>query len=170
MAIAGIDLGIAKVAISVLDGDRLHTYVRHSDAASRGSQLFDLATYTSVILSVWEVPSVFIESTLVGNNTKYSIQLAQTMGAVLSALVSYPVYQVNVGTWKKEVLGNGSSKKDQVRAWLEANYPAYAVSCDGDQDSYDATCIALYGRGVLARSGLLLEERQLVEELGPVPH
>lgn len=164
MAIAGIDLGIAKVAISVLDGDNLHVYVRHSDAASRGNQLFDLATYASVILSVWEVPSVFIESILVGNNSKYSIQLAQTMGAVLSALVSYPVYQVNVGTWKKEVLGNGSSKKDQVRAWLEANYPAYAVSCDGDQDSYDATCIALYGQGVLARSGLLLEE------LGPVPH
>lgn len=163
MAVVGIDLGIAKVAITALEGDVQYCYVRHSTAMTRGEQLFDLATYTSVILSTFTTPTVFIEGVLVGNNAKYSIQLAQTMGAVLSALVDYPVYQVNVGIWKKEVLGNGRSDKAAVRGWLEANYPAYAVSCDGDQDSYDATCIALYGQGVLTRT------QHLLEEPGPVP-
>lgn len=99
---------------------------------------------------------------MVGNNTKYSIQLSQTMGAVQSQLAAHyrhkgaGIYTINVGTWKKKICGNGHATKDDIRYTLEQVNPEYARACDridGDelqyrvpiQDRYDAALIGLYG-------------------------
>jgi Holliday junction resolvasome RuvABC endonuclease subunit len=160
MSVAGIDLGISKIAVAILEGEELQLEVYHSDRVHRPEQLSQLARFAYNVISRRCVQNVFIEDNLVGNNVKYSIKLAQTMGAVMSQLVwPYHAYTANVGTWKKELLGNGNANKLAIQMWLKEHHPAYAELCDGDQDAYDAICIALYGAGVIERAQLLEELR-----------
>lgn len=158
MKICGIDLGINKIAYAVWDDDILiETYAYESKLPTRGQVLADLA---GVIFDVrnQHIPDYwFIEDTLIGNNRKYSIQLSQTMGAVLAMLGEYGedlVYQVNVSTWKKEVIGNGRADKDAVRMWIQDRSGAYSELCGWDQDRFDAACIGYYGYRIAQRASV----------------
>lgn len=125
------------------------------EKSTREQELNHLAQWTFDSIASYSDVRVFIEDGVIGNNRAYSIALAQTAGAVLSKLhcLHTPgIFMVNNKTWKKEVLGNGNASKEIVRQWLDKTYPMYAASCDGDQDRYDATCVALYGCGVLERA------------------
>jgi len=77
-----------------------------------------------------------------GGSRRNDFEQGRVQGAVAATLGDYmPVNEVNVGTWKKDVIGNGAAKKDQVREFLAARgwfFPR--------QDLYDAFGIAVYGR------------------------
>lgn len=161
--VMGIDLGIAKVAYSQWVGNRL-VQVSAMDVSfntSRVYQLTNIRLTTEAMVLKCRPDYVFIEDVLIGNNRKYSIKLAQTMGAVLAGMpyteVPPQVIPVNVSTWKKEILGNGHASKEDIRNWLTAYNSAYAELCDGDQDQYDAACIGLYGCLLSRRADKLLE-------------
>lgn len=98
---------------------------------------------------------LFIEQPLVGRGGVHTtLVLAQSAApVVLSALScgSNGVYDVNVGTWKKAIVGHGNASKDEVGEWLRDNRPSIYELTEGDQDLIDASCIWLYGQGVLAR-------------------
>ena len=154
MRLAGIDLGVRKIAISVfLEGELESCHVYESpEGVFRDVQLKELAGFTEHICgSLFPTDAVWIEDTIIGNNRKYSIKLAQTMGAVQSALGYMRLEQgtdtrvVDNKTWKKVIVGNGNANKDTVRDYIDVTHPAYALLCDGDQDLYDATCVGLYG-------------------------
>lgn len=176
MRTIGIDLGIRKVAWSVWDDDVLiATEAYESTRSLRHEQLCDTGTVMMTRVMTDEPDQIFIEDTLIGNNRKYSIQLSQMMGAVLSAIgvctqtsfLSHkhiPVVPVNVSTWKREVIGNGRADKKAVRDYLWSLDSAYSVLCGHDQDRFDAAAIGYYGYIVskraeaLAKSGFSYSE------------
>ena len=150
----GVDLGIHKVAIFLWDGDLPHAMAWTApDGFNRAKQLHHLAGYVHDMASTFDVDSVWIEDTLVGNNVKYSMQLTEVRGAVMAALAMHvDVRLVNVATWKSKVVGDGHANKDSVRDYIHVTHGPYAPLCGDDQDLYDACCIALYGRSVLEQS------------------
>jgi Holliday junction resolvasome RuvABC endonuclease subunit len=154
MKIVGVDLGIKKVALGfVTDGKVMGTEAYDSNSSLRTRQLMDISDYVYNEVRYCEPDYVFIESTIIGNNRKYSIKLAETMGAVLSGLgqlqteQDFDVLTVNNKTWKKAVIGNGNALKSAVRGYLDGIAP-YADLCGGDQDRYDAAVVGLYGWGL----------------------
>lgn len=166
--VMGIDLGIKKVAYALWeDGPRggnqqlLGAEAYESHAPDRPTQLMDLGDFIYEAAHHTHLDYVFIEDTLIGNNRKYSIQLAQTMGSVLSSLAllraeaGVEIFTVNVSTWKKQVVGNGNAAKTLVKNHIDVVHSAYAVLCEGDQDRYDAACIGLYGLSVHDRARVL---------------
>lgn len=159
--VVGIDVGIAKVAWSVWNDDTLVGVGAYaSKEPNRAFVLEDIYTNISTAVSPFYPDFIFIEETLIGNNRKYSIQLSQTIGAVLAALASdAPIYLVNVSTWKKEVLGNGKADKTAIRDYVKGRDSAYAVLCGSDQDKYDAACIGYYGVLISERAELLADPR-----------
>lgn len=153
MNIVGIDLGIKKIALSYWEGDILKwTDAYESSSSYRPQELLDVGDFAyDTLKHGGETDYVFIEDTLIGNNRKYSIALAQTMGAVLASLALlqaedyFGIYTVNVSTWKKEVLGAGNASKDTIRDYIYSSHSAYSVLCGSDQDRFDAACIGYYG-------------------------
>lgn len=103
-----------------------------------------------------EPVAVYIEEPVVGVNRRISVQQGQIHGVLLGAALQSgitQVYSVSNTTWKKETIGSGNASKDDCRTWLERSHPVLAADCGGDADLVDAGCIAVYGRGVLARAG-----------------
>lgn len=93
---------------------------------------------------------VYMELPLVGVGGVHStIVQSQVGGAVMAAVKNSlrptPLKMVNVGTWKKQVIGNGAAKKPEVAEWLEKNWPEAYDLAGGDQDLIDAACINRYG-------------------------
>jgi Holliday junction resolvasome RuvABC endonuclease subunit len=163
MTLLGIDLGIKKIAVAVFgEGDfgqtLLEVTAHDSDAPTRDAQLAFVAAVAHNMALLYTADWVFIEEPIVGNNTKYSLKLAQTCGAVMAALSHLREHQgtdirlVGNKAWKKDVLGNGNSSKDVIRSWVIEHHPAYAALCGADQDQYDACCVGLYGLGLLDRA------------------
>ena len=70
--------------------------------------------------------------------------LASVVGAVWAILVlqGIPTVRVDNNTWKKDVVGKGNVKKDEIKRFAEEKW--------GDkfpeQDYADAACIALWNK------------------------
>lgn len=163
MKTMGIDLGIRKTALAAWGENGLVlTEAWETPSPHRANQLSDLAMYAMGFAAMWEPDYIFIEDTLVGNNVKYSLQLTEHKGALLAALGPLMrltglkgVFMVNNKVWKKEVLGNGNSTKEDVRHYLESQDGAYPALCGNDQDRIDAACIGLYGYIIAKRAQAL---------------
>jgi Holliday junction resolvasome RuvABC endonuclease subunit len=127
----------------------------------RDQQLLELGAMAHDFALLHGADSVWVEKVIIGNNRKYSIGLAETMGAVLSDLGQVRLHngldirQADNKAWKKALLGNGNATKEQIRDYIHETYPAYAPLCGDDQDLYDACCIGLYGRLILDRAAHL---------------
>ena len=166
MKVMGIDLGIHKVAYSYWVEDELReTNAQHFDHVyHRHHELYDISDYIACqLVGLWPDIVIF-EDVLIGNNRKYSMQLAETKGAVLAGMGQLSdhnwvgqVIPVNVGTWKKAVIGDGHADKEAVRNYLLSRGSAYYELCDGDQDQFDAACIGYYGLILSRRADKLLE-------------
>ncbi|NBO54940.1 MAG: hypothetical protein EBU84_10200 [Actinobacteria bacterium] len=76
-----------------------------------------------------------------------------TSGAVQGAIHEREcsAHPVNVSSWKKAVVGKGNADKGQVAEYLRLGWNAIYTAAEGNQDIYDATAIALYGRQILAK-------------------
>lgn len=166
MSLIGIDLGIHKVALSVFTaGDSGFTMYAadayQSDARERDIQLMELAAFCFHIAQFHDADSVWVEKPILGNNHKYSLQLAETFGAVLSDLAmmrmqnGLDIRSVDNKVWKKEVVGSGNASKEDIRNYIHDVHPPYAAFCGTDQDKYDATCVGLYGLAILDRASHL---------------
>lgn len=100
---------------------------------------------------------IYVEDPVVGRGgSRATILQSQVQGIVLSVAVqsgALGVYGVNNKSWKKVVVGNGNASKDEVAQWLEEHEPDLAERAGSDQDLVDASCIHLYGKIMLERSG-----------------
>lgn len=157
MTVLGVDLGVRKIAVSVFHEDVLAQVGAHKSVAElRATQLQELALYGHDMAVLYNADYVFIEEPIVGNNIKYSMNIAMVCGALLSALNHLtPVLDIRfVGNkvWKRDIVGSGNSSKDVIRTWLLDHHPAYAALCEEDQDRCDAVCIGLYGLQLIGRA------------------
>lgn len=100
--------------------------------------------------------AVWVEEPVVGKNRRGALMQGQVHGVAMTAALQSgitSVYSVGNTTWKKETVGAGNASKPQCREWLAREHPELAGDCGDDDDLVDAACIAVYGRGVLARAG-----------------
>ena len=118
MKVVGVDLGIKKIALSyVQDGKLTGTEAYESHSLVRTTQLMDIGDYVYSEVKYYRPAYVFIEGVIIGNNRKYSIRLAETMGAVLANLgllqteEDLDVVPVNNKAWKLKTIGNGNATK-----------------------------------------------------------
>jgi len=91
---------------------------------------------------------IYMEAPLVGVGGVHStVVQAQVGGAVMAAASNFgvPLKLVNVGHWKKTVIGKGNAKKPEIAEWVEKNCPEAYHLAEGDQDLIDAIAIHRYG-------------------------
>lgn len=164
MKLIGVDLGIHKIHCAVFTngaaGMTLYDVPRHlSESQTRSGQLWEISRFLLDTAELHDADSVWIEETIIGNNRKYSLQLAQTMGACLAVLAlvenKTAVHVVDNTVWKKVIVGNGHASKDEIKSYIHDTHPVYAAICEDDQDAYDAACIGLYGLTILDRASSL---------------
>jgi Holliday junction resolvasome RuvABC endonuclease subunit len=150
----GVDLGVHKVACFGWDEELPYVWSWNApEDYARPNQLHAIAGQVRDLATFHDADAVWIEDTLLGNNVKYSMALSELKGAVMAYLASHvSVHLVNVGTWKKHVVGDGHANKDSVKDYIHVTHGAYAPLCGDDQDLYDACCIALYGRQTMEQA------------------
>lgn len=154
----GVDLGIHKAAWSLWEDDILQSTEAYASSGHRATELEEIGAKVRVAAELLRPDAIWIEDILIGNNRKYSINLAQTMGAVLASLGAKwadKTLWVNVATWKKEVIGNGHAKKEDIQNYIYTQDSAYSVLCGHDQDRFDAACIGYYGYIISKRAEAL---------------
>lgn len=163
MNVIGVDLGTRKITCAIFhegeEGIRLAavpTYTTEGDKP-RAVQLWGLGALASSLASLHDAEFVWIERAIMGNNIKYSLAIAEVVGAVSAACaqIGSDVQLVDNTTWKREVLKNGHASKDDIRNYITVSHPAYALLCEDEQDAYDAACIGIYGITILDRASSL---------------
>jgi Holliday junction resolvasome RuvABC endonuclease subunit len=146
----GVDLGVRSLYAFGIDdsGNSFDLKVETPKMETRAMELKALAHEFHTFFE--HSDQVFVEEPpLAGSrNIRVFAALNQVFSVALSQAPN--AYHVEVGTWKKEVVGKGNATKDDVAHWLNDHHPVYAALC-GDQNHIDAACIALYGRAVLTR-------------------
>jgi len=151
--VCGIDLGARKVAISTfVDGELTLAQSLEVPKTTRARELRTLGEWTFGYTKIANY--AFVEEPLIGRGVRSSLQIAQTAGAVMSAmggLLAIDSRFVDNKTWKKQVVGNGNASKEMIEEWLKRTHPAYAALCGSNQDRIDAACIGIYGVQVLER-------------------
>ena len=165
MITVGIDLGIRKAAYAVWDHEEMliTTGAREVRPQHRAAELTVISEWVlDVVYPIskreYEIVNVFIEEPLIGNNRKYSLNVAMTYGAVLAELGwlqnegSIAIYGVNVAHWKRGTVGVGNASKEQIKNYIHEIHSSYPALCGNDQDRIDAACIGLYGCRVSARA------------------
>jgi len=96
----------------------------------------------------------FYESPVLGRGGFRSTMVqCFTSGAVQATLYDFGIqaHSTNVSSWKKAIVGRGNADKGQVAESLRLRWPALYTDSAGNQDAYDASCIALYGRQLLGQ-------------------
>lgn len=171
MKILGIDLSSRKLALFVTDAEGESLSVRSLmcstiEAPKKMKHRPDVLKYihdefASDLRTRFhgEDFTVFIEHPLVGRAGAHAtIVQAQVQGLVMMLSVqsgAAGVYEVNVQSWKKAVVGHGGADKDTIKSWLVDHHPLLAELAGDDQDLVDAACVALYGRDVVQRGDKL---------------
>lgn len=100
----------------------------------------------------------YVETPLVGRGgTTATIKQAYIGGIIRAMLVrgGFQVYDVNVSTWKKDVVGKGSAEKPDVQRVVRIKWPKVEPLAGGDGDLWDAAGICLYGQEVQRRRAAL---------------
>lgn len=97
---------------------------------------------------------MFVEQPLMGRNVHAMRTITQGESAALLAAHEQGasgIYEVNVQTWKKDIVGQGNASKSIVKSYLEEHHNDLAVLANNDQDLFDAGAILLYGVEVIER-------------------
>jgi Holliday junction resolvasome RuvABC endonuclease subunit len=145
--IIGIDPSSKKLALCITGTEVLQTDVIRLPAgvySATGTAYREVFYYLE---SLNGAAVVYMEAPLVGRNVASTIVQAQVGGAVIAAArnSATELVLVNVGSWKKQVVGKGNALKEDAAAWLEKNWPEAYHLAQGDQDLVDAACINRYG-------------------------
>lgn len=159
--VIGIDPSSTHIAFTILYPDETWEVVVEKKMGKSGpeachkARLLTLATIDTA-RNKCKKSSIhcFYEMPILGRGGfRSTIVQCFTSGAVQGAIYEREcsAYPVNVSSWKKAVVGKGNADKGQVAEHLRLRWNAIYTAAEGNQDIYDATAIALYGRQILAK-------------------
>lgn len=144
----GVDLGVRSFYAAVILDSGEHLVVSHviKKPKDRYEELKELSSVFRQLTTTEEDSRVFVEEPVVAGvrNLRTSLKIAQNAGAVFAGS-SNPATFVPVSSWKKEIVGKGNAKKEEIAEFLKANHYEMWANCNNDQNLIDATCVALYG-------------------------
>lgn len=151
----GVDLGVRSVAMFGVDYRtgrgvtqvlecRAPKSVANQDRRDRHLELSRIARFVREMIGPGDL--VFVEEPPAAGTKNYRTfgKLNQVAGAVMAGSLA-PAEYVEVGTWKKLVVGIGNASKADCAQWLSENRSHFYKMCEADQNRIDAACIALYG-------------------------
>lgn len=156
MICAGIDYGVRKVAVVILDGDTADVFEQvlgkpfenHTDVQLRALLHESTLAYMkgrkvrlTVVEAAWAKPTK-------GIRVGMRLAMMSSVLALAAGRAGSSVLEVPPGSWKKELIGNGSASKEVITAWLEAEHGALLPGATS-QDVRDAACLALYAQRTL---------------------
>jgi Holliday junction resolvasome RuvABC endonuclease subunit len=143
MNVIGVDLGVRSVHVSTSTNASSISVAK----SNRGQELRLLALQFQSIFCVRDTVAFIEEPLMAGpRNIRTALHLAQVAGALMTTV---PSYFVPVTTWKKEIVGKGNAKKEEVAEFLRTHQDFIHVR--ESQDLIDATCIRLYGERQMAK-------------------
>lgn len=148
----GIDYGVRRVAIALIQRGEVEAYDCTKDSArmgwDRAGELYEMGQWAKLMVGGMQGP-IFVESPIGGmsGNMQTLAGMAETCGALLSCFPGR-AHKVAPSSWKALVCGNGSFDKARVSAWLQAEHPSLYDAClkpsgKVDQDRVDAACLGL---------------------------
>ncbi len=154
---AGIDYGVRKVAVVTYDGVTAEAwemilpdkpYKDTPDVTLRGmlheatlARLKDKKVKLTVVEAAWAKPTK-------GIRVGMRLAMMSSVLALAANRAGSSVLEVPPGSWKKELIGNGSASKEVITAWLEAEHGAFLPGATS-QDVRDAACLAIYAQCTL---------------------
>lgn len=155
MQIWGVDLGVRSFTAACIDSYtgylRLEHFksptpkmVRDQPAHERAREL----RYAGIALAHRVVggDQVYIElPPLAGSRNIQTFSKLSMMAGVLASACNVHTEFVAVDVWKRAIIGKGGVDKARVSEVLAEISKSYSRQCGDDQNSVDATCIALYG-------------------------
>ena len=154
--VLGIDPASTRIAYVALAEDDSYLAGANKKLGKSGGEACAAAwKYMSDVVATiygqWPDSSVsaFIESPVVGGGGVRSTMVqCFTSGAIQGLLHERGIQSqvANVSSWKKHVVGKGNATKDEVAEYLRRGWPAIYREAGGNQDIYDAACIAFFGR------------------------
>jgi Holliday junction resolvasome RuvABC endonuclease subunit len=150
MTVIGIDPSSKKLALCITYPGSEKYPEFHSIRLPEGILQATGAAFEEAFLCFRKHPeaAVYMEEPVVGRNVRSTIVQAQVGGAVMAAAdrAGLPYFElVNNSHWKKEVLGKGNAKKEEISELLEKIWPEAYNLAQKDQDLIDASCINRYG-------------------------
>lgn len=85
-----------------------------------------------------------IENPIYVQNAKSTIAITNVIAGVKIALTRHNInyFGIENTSWKKDVVGNGRAKKEEIAEFTDARWPEAKLD---EQDYKDAACISLWG-------------------------
>lgn len=155
MSVIGIDPSVDHPAIGIWPSCETWQLAVSGQGSQRLWMLDDAITHTIADIAPSDLQAIFIERPTGGfnNPTLYQangvIQVAAMRGARPSFPFAVSVFEISPGTWKKEAIGSGRAKKDDVRDW--ADFHLADKFKQFTQDEADALAIACAGYKLLSK-------------------
>ena len=152
MSVIGIDPSVDHPALAVWPAKETWQFKIKGEGSARFDALFCELRGWCANNAPDDLQAVFIERPTGGfnNPTLYQangvLQVAIRRG--LAGYYHHPVsvFEISPGTWKKEAIGSGRAKKDDVAAWASEFLPGM----DWTQDQADALAISCAGYKLLS--------------------
>lgn len=185
----GVDIGTRRyhaVGMEVSDSGRIksievwdHEVDKNDTERWRELQALHEHFYADLAMRAvdeeWTDTILYIEDPVVGRGgAKVQAELARAQAAMMLAAAHVDddhvsniyTYTIHLTSWKKSVVGKGNASKKDVAAFVEDRWPEFAKVVPGQQDYYDARCIAEYAAQVRIRAmGMVVpqEDAQVIE-------
>lgn len=151
--VLGLDLSSKRIAVASSDGWVQLVQLDTSYTNKPHAALDAMRAYAKD----WGEPGVaWVEEAVLGVNAKATIVQTYVAGPVMAYLgyLGWDVRLVNNSTWKRVVIGNGGSSKEEIVAWVSTHASEYAEAAwaaeprskERRQDLFDATGVMLYGK------------------------
>jgi len=143
--ILGLDIDSKKFG-AVVFTDKKYTayYFVISKKKETQERIFDLQCQFEKLIRSVKPDIIIIEDAIYAQNFKTSKFLSESIGncKLTCKLLNIPFVLVSNKTWKKEIVGNGGSTKEDIRNFCISKDKIFTTL---EQDVCDSYCIALYG-------------------------
>jgi len=149
MRVLGIDPGIGRTGVAVVDGGIGQLVLHHSSCVTTtpgtadALRLADMSRQLTAVLELYQPDSAAVETLYFSSNRTTAMQVAQARGVILCVLaqagVSIAEYAPN--QVKEAVAGYGAARKPQVARMVRRLLSAEKL--DGPDDVADACAVAI---------------------------
>lgn len=173
MLVVGVDPSARKIAIAskhlVLNVASTHVFTLYKATEKQTVETMGKALRDMALFVQWAddiagngEKCAWVESPLVGRGGVTTTMKQAYVGGIIRATLheaGFKVYDVNVSSWKADVIGNGRATKADVRRAVRTQWPKIESLAGNDGDLWDAAGIALYGERVLHKAKVAADAR-----------
>jgi len=127
MVIFGIDPGIERTGFGILEytGGSVRALdfgcIKTSKSAPIGMRLLEIESDIEALLKKWKPDGCILEKLFFSKNVKTAMIVSQARGVILNIFEKHgvPVHEMNPGTIKSSITGNGRADKTQIKRMVQ---------------------------------------------------